>query len=84
MKTLDINNFSKSELTVKLAVINLNFNRKYSALIEEGKPAFISEVENIVKANFKYKPDQFELTVNHLCLHLLGNIDNVFDKTINK
>lgn len=79
---ININNFSRSELTARLLTIQLNYSRKHSELIEAGKDQYLCYVKNIATENFIMPKDKIQLTVDHLALFLLGNKNNCFDKIL--
>jgi hypothetical protein len=82
-KKINLSNFTGSVLIARLLVIDRNISFKYDELIKAGKDEFMKEVENIVKANFIYPKKNEESIINNLALHILGNKENTFDKTLN-
>jgi hypothetical protein len=83
-KTLDLYSFTYNQLLAKLTIISMNFERKKPELIDLGKNLFLLDVEKIVKQNFIYPSGKLQNITNHLALFLLGNKDNLFDKTLNQ
>lgn len=81
-KKINLSNFTGSQLVARLLVIDRNIQPKYSELIQAGKATFLNEVANIAEANFIYPKQSKESVINNLALHILGNKNNTFDKTL--
>jgi hypothetical protein len=85
-KKLSLTSVSKSELTAKLLLINLEYNRQkptiYNGLKHVEKMNFLNFCKNCVEKHFEGTNDQKEAAKWHLALHLLGE-SNLFDNLLN-
>ncbi len=80
-KKIDLMNFTKTELTARLFVIQRNWSRQ-STEITLNKTKGTAYAKKVVEENFIYPEGKLETTTLNLLLFLLGNENNIFSKAI--